>query len=370
MVNPLSTNPVREIFLNKKLIVLSIAVAMKGPLAAQAAVEVYGEARASLDFVNNNDNNSANKDSTVSLTSNHSRLGFKGDEDLGNGLTALWQIEQDVEFDTGAAFDSHHARDTFIGLGGGFGTVLAGHLSTPYRASTTALDPFHSTRGDHNAIIGSVNGFDGWNDENRVDNDIAYESPNMNGFGVSAAYILSSADPTVGDDLPKTSAEDKQDAYSLSANYNNGPIYVTAGYEAWNKLGAGGDDASAWKIGGSYTIMDATTLGFIWESADMGGTVGDRVAWSLSAKHMMGDTTLMAAYSMADDVGSTSDSGAQQFSIGVSQALSKATDVYALYTMVGNDSAASYSLDNTPGVVVGQDMSAFSVGINHKFSSK
>ena len=356
--------------MNKKLIVLSIAAAMAGPLAAQAAVEVYGEARASLDFVNNNDNNSANKDSTVSLTSNHSRLGFKGDEDLGNGLTALWQIEQDVEFDTGAAFDSHHARDTFIGLGGGFGTVLAGHLSTPYRASTTALDPFHSTRGDHNAIIGSVNGFDGWNDENRVDNAIAYVSPNMNGFGVSAAYILSSADPTVGDDLPKTSAEDKQDAYSLSANYNNGPIYVTAGYEAWNKLGAGGDDASAWKIGGSYTIMDATTLGFIWETADMGGTVGDRDAWSLSAKHKMGDTTLMAAYSMADDVGSTSDSGAQQFSIGVSQALSKATDVYALYTMVGNDSAASYSLDNTPGVVLGQDMSAFSVGINHKFSSK
>src|SRR3569623_790062 len=102
MVNPLSTNPVREIFLNKKLIVLSIAAAMAGPLAAQAAVEVYGEARASLDFVNNNDNNSANKDSTVSLTSNHSRQGFNGDEDLGNGLTALWQLAQDVEFATGA----------------------------------------------------------------------------------------------------------------------------------------------------------------------------------------------------------------------------------------------------------------------------
>src|SRR3569623_3179222 len=251
--------------MNKKLIVLSIAAAMAGPLAEQAAVEVYGEARVSLDFVSNNDNDTANKDSTVSLTSNYSRLGFKGDEDLGNGVTALWQIEQDVEVDTGAAFT--HARDTYFGLGGGFGTVLAGHLSTPYRASTTARDPFHDTRADHNAIIGSVNGFDGWNDENRVDNAIAYVSPNMNGFGVSAAYILSSADPTVGDDLRKTSAEDKQDAYSLSANYTNGPIFVTAGYEAWNKLGAGGDDASAWKIGGSYTIMDATTLGFIWESA-------------------------------------------------------------------------------------------------------
>lgn len=354
--------------MNKKLIVLSIAAAMAGPLAAQAAVEVYGEARASLDFVNNNDNTAGNKDSTVSLSSNYSRLGFKGDEDLGNGLNALWQIEQDVEFDTGAAFT--HARDTYVGLGGGFGTVLAGYLSTPYRASTTALDPFHDTRGDHNAIIGSLDGNStySWNDENRVSNAIAYMSPNMSGFSASAAYILSSV--LSGDNLPKSSAADKQDAYSLAANYTNGPLFVTAGYEAWNKVGVGGDDTSAWKIGASYTIMDATTIAAIWESLDAGGSNNDRDAWSLSAKHKMGDTTLMAAYSMADKTGGVANTGAQQFSIGVSQALSKATDVYALYTMVGNDSAASYSLDNTPGVVAGQDMSAFSVGINHKFSSK
>src|SRR3569623_1187098 len=130
--------------MNKKLIVLSIAAAMAGPLAAQAAVEVFGEARVSLDFVSNYDIDTANKDSTVSLTSNYSRLGIKGDEDLGNGLTALWQIEQVVEFDTGAAFT--HARDTYDGMGGGFGSVLAGHLSSPYRASTSALDPFLDTR--------------------------------------------------------------------------------------------------------------------------------------------------------------------------------------------------------------------------------
>src|SRR3569623_2413456 len=106
--------------MNKKLIVLSIAAAMAGPLAAQAAVEVYGAARVSLDFVSNNANDTANKDSTVSLPSNYSRLGYKGDEDLGNGLPALWQLEQAVEFDTGAAFT--HARDTYVGLGGGFGT--------------------------------------------------------------------------------------------------------------------------------------------------------------------------------------------------------------------------------------------------------
>lgn len=375
--------------MNKKLIALGVAAALAAPLASQAAVEVYGEARPSVDFVSNNSpaNPTPNpvvdsdpgcvsncEDSTISLTSNYSRLGFKGDEDLGNGLSVLWQIEQDIEFDTGHAFS--HARDTFVGLGGGFGTVLAGHLSTPYRASTTALDPFHDTRGDHNAIIGSGNGMDrySWNDENRVSNAIAYVSPNMNGFSASVAYIFASA--ASGDNLPRNEEAGEQDAYSLSANYTAGPLFVTAGYEAWNGLGeddsaGNADDTSAWKIGGSYTIMDATTLGFIWESLDAGGSDNnDRDAWSLSVKHKMGDTTLMAAYSMADEVGSIADSGANHFSIGVSQALSKATDVYALYTVVGNERNGGYSLDNTPGVVAGEDMSAFSVGLNHKFSSK
>lgn len=353
--------------MNKKLIVLSIAAALTAPLAAQAGVEVYGEARPSLDFVNNNDNTPGNEDSTFSLSSNYSNLGFKGDEDLGNGLSAMWQIEQQVDFDTGAAFSA--ARDTFVGLGGGFGTVMAGKLSTPYRTATSSLDPFRNTRGDYNAIIGSVNGSGIFNDQSRASNAIAYATPNMSGFSASVAYILSD---TLGtDDLRKSSAAKDRDAYSLSASYNNGPIFVTGGYESLNKIGIGGagEDATAWKIGGSYTIMNATTIGAVYENADVGGTVGDRSAWYLSAAHKMGDTTLMAAYGAADDT-STNNTGANQFSLGASQALSKNTDVYALYTMVGNDSSGAYSLDNTPGVVAGEDMSSFSVGVNHKFSSK
>ncbi|MEK7322306.1 MAG: porin [Pseudomonadota bacterium] len=356
--------------MNKKLIALGVAAVLTAPLAAQAGVEVYGQARASIDLMNNNTTVAGDEDSAITLSSNYSRLGFKGDEDLGNGLTALWQIEQDFDIDTGETFT--HSRDTFIGLGGGFGTVLAGKLSTPYRAATTALDPFHDTAGDHNAIIGSLNGSGlySWNDENRASNAIAYMSPNMSGFSASVAYILASAAPGGDDNLPMGSDDSEEDAYSLAGNYSNGPIFVTAGYESWSALGVGGDDASAWKIGGSYTLMEATTLGAIWESLDAGGSNGERDAWSLSAKHKMGDNTLMAAYSMADEAGGVTDSGASQFSIGVSRNLSAATEVYALYSTVANDDFGNYGLDNRSGAVAGEDMSAFSFGINHKFSSK
>src|SRR3569833_2084667 len=319
--------------MNKKLIVLSIAAALTAPLAAQAGVEVYGEARPSLDFVNNYDNAPGYEDSTFSLSSNNSHLGFKGDEDLGNGLSAMWQIEQEVHFDSGAAFST--ARDTFVGLGGGFGSVMAGHMRTPYRTATNQLDPFRDTRADYNAIIGSVDGSGIFNDESRTSNTIAYTTPNMSGFSASVAYMLS--DVTGTDDLDnRTSASKDRDANSLGA---------------------------------SYTIMNATTIGAVYENADVGGAVGDRSAWYLSAAHKMGDTTLMAAYGAADDT-STNKTGTNQNTQNETQAQSKNTDVYALYTMVGNDSAGAYSLDNTPGVVAGEDMSAFSVGLNHKFSSK
>ncbi len=350
--------------MNKKLIALGVAAALTAPLAAQAGVEVYGEARASLDFVTNNDNTAGAEDSAISLSSNKSRIGFRGDEDLGNGLSALWQFEQQMDFDTGAANTS--ARDTFIGLGGGFGTVLAGHLSTPYKSSTNYMDVFRNTRGDYNAIMGSVNGnvvFD-----NRADNAIAYMTPDMNGFKASVAYILS--DINNDDDLPISTAGNDRDAYSLSAGYTNGPLFVTAAYESLNAAGVGGDDASAWKIGGTYTITDATTIGAIWESADVGGANGDRDAWLLNVKHKMGDTSLMASVAMADEVGGVTDSGATHFALGVGQALSANTDVYALYTVVSNDANANYGLFSNSNSFAGEDMSAFSVGINHKFSSK
>ncbi len=353
--------------MNKKLIALGVAAALTAPLAAplaaQAGVEVYGQARASVDFVNNNAPATAGEDSVISLSSNASRLGFKGDEDLGNGLTAMWQLEQGYSVDTGNAFT---ARDTFVGLGGGFGTVMLGKLSTPYKNSTGSLDIFSDTRADYNAIMGSVDGavvFD-----NRASNTIAYMTPNMSGFSAAVAYVM--AKGANDDNLSMTSTESDQDAYSLSGSYNNGPIFVTAAYESLNAQGAGGDDASAWKIGGSYTIMDATTVGAIWESADVGGSAGDRDAWYLNVAHKMGDTTIKGAIAMADEMGSVTDTGATQFALGVSQALSKATEVYALYTVVSNDASADYGLISNSSNTLGEDMSAFSLGVNHKFSSK
>lgn len=362
--------------MQKKLIALAVAGILAAPLAAQADVEIYGQARMSVDYSNNDDVTPMDK-SALSLSSNKSRIGFKGSEDFGNGLKGLWQIEQGVKFDTGEFATT--ARDTFLGLGGNFGTVLAGKLSTPYRTSTERLDVFKDTKADYNAIVGSIGSVGVGTDKDtnvgnlRASNALAYVTPSMNGFQGSLAYITNQADG--GDNLPRTKDQGKKDAYSISGTYDNGPLYLAAAYESLSKASLGGGtgtpDAKSWKIGGGWNFGQGTTIGALFENMDLGGAKKDRNAWYLSGMHKMDAFNVKAAYGSADKWSGTglSDTGAQQFSVGAGYDLSKTTEAYALYTQVSNDKFGAYGLESISGYA-DKTVSSFSLGIKHMFSSK
>src|SRR3569832_324629 len=275
----------------KRGMVLAIAAAMSlaASVAAEAGVEIYGKARVSLDYINNNDPDPTHEDSTVSLGSNVSRLGFKGDEDLGNGIGLLWQLETQVDIDTGTAFQS--PRKTYVG-------VTGGRNETAYRIVTNRLDVFGDTKADYNAIVGNVGGSRTF--DNRSNNVLSYISPNMSGLTVQAAYSMNRS----SDDLPMTKSEAKRIIASVGGGYENGPLYVAAAYETL----------------GYFAGRDAATT------------------------HKSGDNTLKAAVAMADDLDGVNDSGATQYSIGAFHSLSKNTEVYALYTQVSNDTNGTYGL--------------------------
>ncbi|MEQ6340817.1 MAG: porin [Gammaproteobacteria bacterium] len=366
--------------MQKKLIALAVAGVLAAPLAAQADVEIYGQARMSVDYSNNDTPIAGDDKSAFSVSSNKSRIGFKGSEDFGNGLKGLWQIEQGVKFDSGTW--GNEARDTFLGLGGNFGTVLAGKLSTPYRTSTERLDVFKDTKADYNAIVGSV-GSAGQltGDTNvgnlRTNNSLAYVTPSMSGFQGTLAYVANYNDLVggSGDNLPRTKDDGKKDAYSLSGTYDNGPLFLAAAYEALNKAGLGGGTGTpstkSWKVGGGWNFGQGTTIGALFENMDLGGSMGDRNAWYLSGMHKMDAFNVKAAYGSADKWSGTglSDTGAQQFSVGAGYDLSKTTEAYALYTQVSNDKFGAYGLESISGYA-DKSVSSFSLGIKHMFSSK
>ncbi len=359
--------------MQKKIIALAVAGILAAPVAAQAGVEVYGKARLSVGVISNDDTTANREDSKLSISSHASRLGFKGTEDLGNGLKALWQIERGVDFTDKSTTLS--VRNTFAGLAGDFGTVLLGSHDTPYKMATGSLDPFADTFADYNAVIDSDN-------DARSKNILVYLSPDMSGLTMAAALITDFAD----DNLVDTTAAEQR-AISLAGMYKNGPLDASLAYQQVNEY-VGTEDLSAVKLGVGYALAAVTKLGLVYENVDMGNVVGDQSNVYFSATHGLGDgMTANFALGQKGDMGNTSDSGATFFAVGVNKALSDKTELYALYTKIDGDKNAN----NVYGLGVGNQSigaagttgagtigspyvgdssaSALVAGINLKFSS-
>ncbi len=159
-----------------------------------------------------------------------SRLGFKGSEDLGNGLKAIYQLELGVNLnDTNNNVVSNSDiityRNSFVGLAGGWGTFLVGRHDTPMKISTGKLDLFADTMADYNGTVGFR--------DLRADNVVAYISPSLSGFQLAAA-IIPAGGATGGGRGLNLEENSIAGAYSIAGIYSNGPFYASA---AWESLG-------------------------------------------------------------------------------------------------------------------------------------
>lgn len=360
--------------MQKKIVALAVAGILAAPMAAQAGVEVYGKGRLSVGVISNDDSNSAREDSKLNITSHASRLGFKGTEDLGSGLKAMWQIERGIDFSeksgTATGGTDFSTRNTFVGVAGGFGTVMLGTHDTPYKMATGSLDPFVDTHADYNAIIDE-------DQDARSKNVLAYLSPDMSGFTAAVALVTDFKDDGLVDTTTTTATTArKQPAISLAGMYKNGPLDASLAYQTIKEhssmmAGSKYDDHSAVKLGVGYTVATATKLGLVYENVDMGGNNNDQSNLYLSAAHGLGNgLTVKAAFGQKDDVGNNDDTGATFFAVGVNKALSDKTEVYALYTKLDSDKNASYDLGYVGAAGGAEDSaSALAAGINISFSS-
>ena len=184
--------------MNKKLLAAAVAAAVVAAPAAFAESTVYGKMHTSVDMI---DYETSNEDNWE-MNSRASRLGFKGSEDLGNGLKAIYQIELQVNSGGGSdgqgsdSFLSRSSRNTFIGLAGDWGTFLVGRHDTPakmafYAAGNERLGDSVIDLNIGNNLNGTAatNAPIGVFHEYRADNAIAYVSPNFSGFTFAAAII-------------------------------------------------------------------------------------------------------------------------------------------------------------------------------------
>ncbi|MDP2827681.1 MAG: porin [Sulfuricellaceae bacterium] len=343
--------------MNKKLLALAIAAAL-APAAALADggnVKITGSMHVSLDSLDTGTTSNTN------VSSNSSWIKFSGDESLGNGLKAIWQVDTTVALDdvSSTAFAD---RNSFAGLSGGFGTVIMGKHDTPMKLTGRSVDLFGDQIGDsRNIIMGTntTNMFD-----LRPQNVVAYVSPDFSGFSGIAAYVTN---------LDNNAATDASiTAYSLSAKYASGPLMLGAAYESHDLVTT---DRDSYRLVAGYTFGDFKVVGLYQSQRDIvavGTNLEDQDVWGLGGAYKMGAYTIKAQYYQADDVDNKSDTGTNMFALGVDYALSKRTTAYVAYAQTDNDAAATYSafggghLDN-PGVVVGDTGRGYSLGMIHKF---
>lgn len=328
--------------MKKSAIALAVAGVFAAPMAfaATANVDVYGIMDIAIE---DTDAGAGATEVTPNVISNYSRIGFKGSEDLGNGLKALWQIETALDGGSGSDIgDTNWAtRNSFIGLAGDFGTVVAGRHDTPYKLSTGSLDIFGDTLADYN--LGRLDGVQllANGHDVRNANAVAYISPSFSGLTVAAAVVM---DDAAG------AADDTADATSVSATYANGPMMLTAAYQDLGN--AAGADAvnNAWKLGGAYTIGDVR-LGAVYEEVSATATT-DRETWLVNAAYTMGPIVLKAQYGEVE-VGTSAEADGDMWAIGADYNLSKRTKAYAVYGVGDNGSTT--------------DVAGWTVGMRHSF---
>ncbi|MBI4937284.1 MAG: porin [Nitrosomonadales bacterium] len=375
--------------MKKKLLALAVAGAFVAPaaMADTANVNIYGVVNASFDSISTGNSAGGSSQSATRVSSNQSRIGFKGNEDLGGGNNAFFLLESTVNADAGG--NPAAGRNSYVGIGGdSWGSVLLGQNDSPYKTSTRGMDLFQDGLADNRTLMGGAVGtagvgrsaaiqFDG-----RNANVIQYDSPNFSGFKASLQYIAGAEGATTAGNVKGT-------AYSLAGTYAAGPMTLAAAYETHDMgtattgtMGAanGGvvnQKERAYKLAGSYT-MDAITGVLVYEKTDDGFGAGGANAmghrtWYLGGKFAVtGSDAVKLAYTNANNLGNTANTGAKQISLGYDHAMSKRTTVYALYTRLTNDSAATYALGGTSTGAVANvgadaDPSAFSVGVKHSF---
>ena len=347
----------------KKVLSLAIAAALVAPAAAMADATLFGKAHFIIENVDDGDEDVWGVDSV------HSRIGVKGSEDLGDGLTAVYHFEFQVLQDGSApsgAVDGLADRNQFIGLAGGFGTVLLGRHDTPLKMAQGKFDQFGDLpNGDIAAVMPG---------EDRVDNVIAYVSPAMSGLTFVGALVAGEEGDAGVAGVTAAELTGIADHYSLAALYSNGPIFASLAYNGYD-LGAASDsdpsllrgtfiwDAGMWNAGVMFASTDVDDLdlgaGAIDDSDAVGvsGAVKVGAAGKVKAQWLNGDSPTFKASAIGFAPGvaiSGGDDEVTQWSIGYEQALSKRTTLHVGYTNNELDSRAD-------------DVSALFGGIIHNF---
>ncbi len=339
----------------KKSLVALAVLAASGASFAQSSVTVYGLADIWFGAISKDDGKGNDETTTVLQSGgvNTSRWGLKGSEDLGGGLKANFKFEQGFGLDTGAAKSTDDilgntqsgqafARESYVGLSGGFGEVKLGKVWTAYDDVSGASDAvFDSALAPMNNVMRST-GYLG-----NPGNTIYYATPDFSGFAGAISYSL-------GENTYKDAA-----ILAVNLTYSSGPLALQFGYqEQDNGVLPGDSNAEFIRVGATYDFGVATLKGTYGSVSNLGNISGnDADEYQIGVDVPMGPAWVISASYAASQGKGILTEDADGFGIAATYTLSKRTFLYGGYStnryeQVG---ASDASLD------------ILAIGVQHRF---
>ncbi|WP_019557640.1 porin [Thiomicrorhabdus arctica] len=336
--------------MKKNIIALAIASAVAAPVAFADAPTLYGQGYLSIDNLT---------DKGASVNSHSSRIGVKGSEDLGNGLKAVYKMEFGVNMtETNTSLSG---RNAYVGLAGGFGTVLMGRNDTPFKmiqGKDLFNDATKSGYGDNKPMAGGL-GIGGG--EVRAEKVVAYVSPSFGGIKIIAAGVSGTNNTGNGDYGVAVKDASITNAYSIAATYgsNKKGLYLAGAYNNWDSkmsgVTNGVDDIKETRFVAQYKANSGLLANVMFQDFDTSivATEGTNIQANIGYK--MGKIMPKFKYSMVDYKSSTMNDG-DAFAVGIDYSLGKKTTAKLDFVNYDKNIGAN-----------GKSSNLVSVGLLHKF---
>lgn len=322
--------------MKKSLLALAALTAFAGAASAQSSVTLYGRVDLSV-------GKNLGSDTKFMSNGSGSRLGLRGSEDLGGGLSALFNIEHRFEADTGivgsgwSGATSPQARfwhgRSLVGLKGGFGQVVFGReYSTAFLGTQLWSDPWG---WDTVANQGGLTGLGIV--EVRYDSSVTY---NIAAGGFSFAIQTAEATDSISVKQSKP--------LNFNVGYAAGPLQASFGYEKTGDEGV--EKEKMWSAGISYNL-GFMKPGFYYGSGTRAAG-DDRKSWMLTATAPMGAGEFRASYGRLKSEDTTIS---KRLAVGYHYSMSKRTTLYVDFAKESEDQ------------FVNNEGTAYDVGIKHNF---
>lgn len=337
------------------------------PAFGQTNITLYGAADVGFNRTSDREGKGLSEIRRGSLFT--SRIGIRGSEDLGGGLAAIFNLESGINVDTGTASSptTFWNRQAWVGLSyRSWGRITMGNqlptISDVFILWTNATYLGNATAtidGAAQAAGSSAARFNNMIGGTRVANSIKLTSADFAGFKFSAMAAQPEGSETVGQ------------MYSAGMNYSIGPVDLGL---AWHQMacpGAGGCAADKKKdtvrgAGANLRFGQGGRIGAFWtrerNARNFSGRDGDVL--STLVVYPLSSWTLMAGYQQINDR-TTADQDVKQINLGVKYALSKRTDLYALYNRQKVDNGGKAGMYSE--LSSDDRQSQVSVGVRHMF---